>query len=43
MQRTRHTPEQIIHKLKTADQLIPKGKAVAAVCRALEAAQAAAA
>jgi putative transposase len=39
MKRTRHTPEQIICKLKTADQLIAKGKTVAHVCRVLEVAQ----
>jgi putative transposase len=39
MKRTRHTPEQIIRKLKTADQLIPQGKTVADVCRVLEVAQ----
>jgi putative transposase len=39
MKRTRHTPEQIIRKLKTADQLIAQGKTVADVCRALEVAQ----
>ena len=27
-----HTAEQIIRKLKTADQLIPQGKTVADVC-----------
>jgi putative transposase len=26
MKRTRHTPEQIIRKLKTADQLITQGR-----------------
>lgn len=39
MKRTRHTPEQIIRKLKTADQLIAQGKTVADVCRVLEVAQ----
>jgi len=35
MKRTRHTPEQIIRQLKTAEQLIAQGKTVADVCRAL--------
>ncbi|MCP9810038.1 hypothetical protein KBY58_11390 [Cyanobium sp. HWJ4-Hawea] len=35
MKRTRHTPEQIIRKLKTAEQLIAQGKSVADACRAL--------
>jgi putative transposase len=39
MKRTRHTPEQIIRKLKTADQLIAQGKTVFDVCRVLEVAQ----
>ncbi len=39
MKRTRHTPEQIIRKLKTADQLIAQGKTVADVCRVLEVAK----
>ena len=33
MNRTRHTPEQIIRKLNTADQLIVQGMIVAHVCR----------
>ena len=39
MKRTRHTPEQIILKLKMADQLRAQGKTVADVCRVLEVAQ----
>lgn len=39
MKRTRHTPEHIIRKLKTAEQLLALGKTVADVCRALEIAQ----
>ena len=39
MKRTRHTAEQIIRKLKTAEQLIVQGKTVADVCRVLEVAQ----
>ena len=36
MKRIRHTAEQIIRKLKTAEQLIAQGKTVADVCRAIE-------
>ena len=32
----RHTPEQIIRKLRTAEQLLNQGQTVADVCRALE-------
>ena len=39
MKRTRHIPEQIIRKLKMADQLRAQGKTVADVCRVLEVAQ----
>jgi putative transposase len=39
MKRTRHTGEQIIRKLKTAEQLIAQGKTVADVFRVLEVAQ----
>jgi len=39
MKRTRHTPEQIILKLKTAEQLISRAKTVAEVCRVLEVTQ----
>jgi len=35
MKRIRHTAEQITRKLKTAEQLIPQGKTVADVCRAI--------
>jgi hypothetical protein len=31
-----HNPEQIIRKLRTAEQLLNQGQAVADVCRALE-------
>ena len=37
--RTRHTAEQIIRKLKTADQLIAQGKTMADVCRVIEVTQ----
>ena len=36
MKRSRHTAEQIIHKLKTAEQLIAQCKTVAVVCRVIE-------
>jgi putative transposase len=39
MKRTRHTPEQIIRKLKTADHLIAQGQSVAEACRVLEVSQ----
>jgi transposase-like protein len=32
----RHSPEQMIRKLRTAEQLLNQGQAVAEVCRALE-------
>jgi len=36
---SRHTAEQIIRKLKTAEQLIAQGKTVADVCRVIEVTQ----
>ncbi len=39
MKRTRHTAEQTIRKLKTAEQLIAQGKTVADVCRVIEVTQ----
>ena len=36
MKRKRHTAEQIIRKLRTAEQLLNQGQSVADVCRALE-------
>jgi transposase-like protein len=39
MKRIRHTAEQIIRKLKIAEQLIAQGKTVAYVCRAIEVTQ----
>jgi transposase-like protein len=36
MKRKRHSPEQIIRKLRTADQLLNQGQSVSDVCRALE-------
>jgi transposase-like protein len=39
MKCTRHTAEQIIRKLKTAEQLLARGKTVADVCRVIEVTQ----
>ena len=39
MKRTRHTTEQIIRKLKTAEQMIAQGKTVVEVCRVIEVTQ----
>jgi putative transposase len=39
MKCTRHTAEQIIRKLKTAEQLIAQGKTVIEVCRVIEVTQ----
>ncbi len=36
MKGTRHTPEQIIRKLREAERLLASGKEVEEVCRALE-------
>jgi len=36
MKRTRQTTEQIIRKLKTAEQLLAQGQTVADACRDLE-------
>jgi putative transposase len=33
--RKRHSPEQVVRKLMTADRLLSEGKDVAAVCREL--------
>ena len=35
MKRTRHTPEQIIRKLREAERLLASGKDVEEVCRSL--------
>ncbi len=35
MKRKRHNPEQIIRKLRNAEQLLNHGQTVADVCRAL--------
>ena len=39
IKRTRHTAEQIIRKLKTAEQLIAQGKTLVEVCRVIQVAQ----
>ena len=36
MKRKRHNPEQIICKLRSAEQLLNQGQTVANVCRSLE-------
>ena len=36
MKRRRHTPEQVIRKLREADRLLAEGKAIGEVCRHLE-------
>lgn len=36
MKRKRHTPDQIIRKLRTVEQLLNQGQSVADICRALE-------
>jgi putative transposase len=34
--RKKHTPEQVVRKLATADQMLTEGKGVADVCRELQ-------
>jgi transposase len=36
MKRRRHTPEQVIRKLREADRMLGEGKAIGEVCRHLE-------
>jgi putative transposase len=36
MKRRRHTPEQVIRKLREADRLLGEGKTIADACRHLE-------
>jgi transposase-like protein len=36
MKRKRHSPDQIIRKLREADGLLSQGQTIAAVCQALE-------
>ena len=40
MKRKRHTPEQIIRKLRDADRMLSEGKDIALVCQALEVSEA---
>ncbi len=36
MKRTRHTPEQVIRKLREGERMLAEGKELPEVCRALE-------
>ena len=36
MKRRRHTPEQVIRKLREADRMLGEGKSISEVCKALE-------
>src|SRR3982750_4065855 len=36
VRRRRHTPEQVIRKLREADRMLGEGKSIAEVCKALE-------
>ena len=40
MKRKRHSPEQIIRKLRDADRMLAEGAGLAAVCQALEVSEA---
>ena len=40
MKRKRHSPEQIIRKLRDADRMLSEGKQIGAVCQALEVSEA---
>ena len=40
MKRKRHSPEQIIRKLRDADRMLSEGKDIAVVCQALEVSEA---
>ena len=40
MKRKRHSPEQIIRKLREADRMLSEGKGIAEVCQQLEVAEA---
>ena len=40
MKRKRHSPEQVIRKLREADRILSEGKDIAAVCQALEVSEA---
>jgi putative transposase len=36
VKRRRHTPEQVIRKLREADRMLGEGRSIAEVCKALE-------
>ncbi len=40
MKRKRHSPEQVIRKLRDADRMLSEGKDMAAVCQSLEVSEA---
>ncbi len=40
MKRKRHSPEQIIRKLRDADRMLSEGKDIGSVCQQLEIAEA---
>jgi len=40
MKRKRHSPEQIIRKLREADRMLSEGKEIAAACQTLEVSEA---
>jgi hypothetical protein len=40
MPRRRHTPEQVVRKLREADKLLNEGQDLAAVCRLLQVSEA---
>ena len=40
MKRKRHSPEQVIGKLRDADRMLSEGKEIGAVCQALEVSEA---
>ncbi len=40
MKRKRHSPEQVIRKLRDADRMLSEGKEIAAVCQAMEVSEA---
>lgn len=40
MKRKRHSPEQVIRKLRDADRMLSEGREIGAVCQALEVSEA---
>ena len=40
MKRKRHSPEQVIRKLRDADRMLSEGKEIGGVCQALEVSEA---